>query len=455
MPAQKRFKVLSPTAILGYGFPLNSFARGMEERPDLIAVDGGSTDPGPYYLGSGKSFTSKEGVKRDLAIIIEAGLKAGIPVAVGTAGGSGAAPHLQWCADIVREIAQEKKISFKLGIIPGDVEKRTVKKALAQNRIKPLDHTDLLTETAINESTHIVAQMGIEPFITAHEQGCEVILAGRAYDPAPFAALAVLMGYDKGLALHMGKILECAAIAATPGSGSDCVLGVVEQDSFVLKALSPERKFTRLSVAAHSLYEKSDPYHLHGPDGHIDLTQCRFTEFKEGMVRVSGSQFIPSEKTYIKLEGACPAGFRTISIAGIRDPVLIDKIDSVLKDAIQKIQPFFPGLNMKDRLQIRQYGASGVMGVLEQEKQKGHELGLVIEALGDTQEEADALCSLYRSTLLHYGYEGRVATAGNLAFPFSPSDLSAGRVYHFSIYHLMEIDAEELFPLRYETVRGN
>ena len=51
------FKILSPTAILGYGFPEESFKRGMAEKPDLIAVDAGSTDPGPYYLGAGKAFT--------------------------------------------------------------------------------------------------------------------------------------------------------------------------------------------------------------------------------------------------------------------------------------------------------------------------------------------------------------------------------------------------------------
>ena len=46
-------RILSPTAILGYGFPDRSFTRALERDPDLIAVDGGSTDPGPYYLGAG------------------------------------------------------------------------------------------------------------------------------------------------------------------------------------------------------------------------------------------------------------------------------------------------------------------------------------------------------------------------------------------------------------------
>lgn len=33
------FKILSPTAILGYGFPEESFRKAMAESPDLIAVD--------------------------------------------------------------------------------------------------------------------------------------------------------------------------------------------------------------------------------------------------------------------------------------------------------------------------------------------------------------------------------------------------------------------------------
>ena len=43
-------RVLSPTAILGYGFPEESFIEGMRRKPHVIAVDAGSTDPGPYYL---------------------------------------------------------------------------------------------------------------------------------------------------------------------------------------------------------------------------------------------------------------------------------------------------------------------------------------------------------------------------------------------------------------------
>ena len=52
--------VVAPTGTLGYGFSASDFARVLEEeQPDAIAVDAGSTDPGPYYLGAGVSFTNR------------------------------------------------------------------------------------------------------------------------------------------------------------------------------------------------------------------------------------------------------------------------------------------------------------------------------------------------------------------------------------------------------------
>ncbi len=101
------------------------------------------------------------------------------------------------------------------------------------------------------------------------------------------------------------------------------------------------------------------------------------------------------------------------------------------------------------------YGKDGVMGPTEPVRQtRSHELGIVIEAVAPTQEEADTLISVTRSTLLHYGYPGRISTAGNLAFPFSPSDIRAGEVYEFSVYHLMEMDDPADFPLEVVEVKG-
>ena len=110
-------RVLSPTAILGYGFPVASFEEGLRREPHVIAVDGGSTDPGPYYLGAGKSFTQRQAVKRDLELLIKAALDRRIPLIIGTAGGSGARPHVEWTWEIVEDILNETRQSASVAVI--------------------------------------------------------------------------------------------------------------------------------------------------------------------------------------------------------------------------------------------------------------------------------------------------------------------------------------------------
>ena len=435
----KSIKILSTTAILGYGFPMASFEAGMAFHPDCIAVDAGSTDPGPYYLGSGVSFTDRFAVKRDLGIMISAGIEHHIPVLIGSAGGSGAKPHLEWTLDIIREIAHEQGLHFKMVIITADFDPQDVLKAHRLGQLKPLHPAPEATEDDILLSTHIVGQMGVEPYLEALRSGADVIVAGRAYDPAVFAALPILQGFDKGLALHCGKILECAAIASTPGSGSDCMLGTITEDSFILQTLNPIRRCTTLSVSAHTLYEKTDPYVLPGPGGTIDLHDCVFTQLDEQRVEVKGSKFIPSDPYTIKLEAAKVVGYRTISIAGVRDPFFIQQVDRIIEGVTQRVNDNFKTL--KDyHLNFKVYGKDGVMGALEPQKTiTSHELAIVIDAVAPTQDIANTICSFARSTMLHYGYDGRIATAGNLAFPYSPSDFKVGAVYNFSLYHLIAV----------------
>jgi hypothetical protein len=442
------FTVLSPTAILGYGFPEASFKRGLACEPDLIAVDAGSVDPGPYYLGAGKSFTARAAVKRDLELMLVAGIERGIPLVVGSAGGAGARPHLQWNVDIVTEIARERDLQFRLGTIAADITPQQLQQALAEGRIKALTGAPQLTAESIDQSSALVGQMGTEPIEAALEAGCDVIIAGRAYDPAVFAALPIVRGYDRALALHLGKILECATIAALPGSGADCALGILERDHFVLQALSETRRFTPTSVAAHSLYEKSDPYLLPGPGGALDLSGVRFEDIGDGRVAVYGSRFQATDQDWIKVEGARAVGHRSVSIAGARDPAMIADIDAILEQVRKRVHDQLPaGDNQAGQLYFHVYGKHGVMGEAEPARHSpAHELGIVIEAVAPDPGQADTLCSLARSTLLHYGYPGRLCTGGNLAFPFSPSDIRAGQVYTFSAYHLMQADPGELFP---------
>ncbi|MCL2153173.1 MAG: DUF1446 domain-containing protein [Oscillospiraceae bacterium] len=449
---KEEFRILSATAILGYGFPLSSFEEGLKRNPHVIAVDAGSTDPGPYYLGAGVSFTDRDAVKRDLGIMIKAGVERGIPVCIGTAGGSGGEPHINWNREIVDEIAKENGLRFKLAIVHAEIPKDMILRELAAGRITPLGPAPALTADIIGETTRIVAQMGIEPFIAAREGGAQVILAGRAYDPAVFSSLAVAEGYDRGLATHLGKILECAAICATPGSGSDCMFGYIGEDYFRVEPLNSERKCTTVSVAAHTLYEKSDPRILPGPGGYLDLTEASFEQETPDTVRVSGSKFVQSDGYFVKLEGAHRIGWRTISIAGTRDAIMTQKIDEIIAGVKARVADNFSGRELSYHLNFIIYGRDGVMGKLEplRENPPSHEFGIIIEAIGDTQELANTICATARSTLLHYGFEGRRATAGNIAFPYSPSDFEAGEVFAFSVYHLLKVDdPAELFPIEY------
>lgn len=450
----EEIRILSPTAILGYGFPMDSFVEGMKRKPHVIAVDAGSTDPGPYYLGVGKSFTDRNSVKRDLEIMIPAALEAGIPVIVGTAGGSGGRPHVALTLDIIKEIAKEKSLSFKLAVIQSELDKELIKSKLAKGDVEPLFPAKPITAEDVDDSVRIVAQMGEEPFMEALDNGANVILAGRSYDPSVFAALAIKEGFDKGLALHMGKILECAAIAALPGSGSDCMFGYLKRDSFVLEPLSPLRKCTTLSVAAHTLYEKTNPYLLPGPGGAINLHESQFTQLTDNMVEVKGSKFVPTPEYFVKLEGVRKVGYRTISCAAVKDPIMISKIDSITDSVRARVENNFESYGIKDFfLDFKIYGKNGVMAMFDNlESKAGDELLIIIEAVADTQEHADTICGFARSTMLHFGYEGRISTAGNLAFPFSPSDCRVGEVYEFNVYHLMKVeDPSEMFPVQYFT----
>lgn len=454
---EDEIRVLAPQGLLGYGFPVKSFQEALRRNPHVIAVDGGSTDPGPYYLGAGVSFTDRLAVKRDLEFMLEAALDRNIPLIIGTAGGAGAKPHLDWNVDIIREVARERQYSFPMAVISAEIDKETLLGALARGRIRTFESRKTLRPEDIHRSTHIVAQMGVEPFLKSLDAGAQVIVAGRAYDPSCLAAVPIRHGFDYGMVMHMCKILECGAIAAVPGTASDCLLGTIRRDHFIVEPTTEDRRCTEISVAAHTLYEKGNPEFLPGPGGAIDLRQVKFEQITPSAVKVSGSRFIKDDVYAIKLEGAAPVGYRTISIAGARCPKLIQQIDSVIVGVKERVEENFSNIPATEYQTVFHiYGKNGVMGDLEPEQTiRSHELGIVIEVVAKTQELANAICSVARSVMLHFGYPGRIATAGNLAFLYSPSDLKAGEVYEFSVYHLMDVDDPcEMFPMELIDVRG-
>ena len=138
-------------------------------------------------------------------------------------GGSGAAVHLAWTREILEEILREARRPVRAAYVHAELDKEALKTALAAGRIRPLRNVPPLTDKMIDSATRIVAQMGAEPIVRALEAGAQVVVAGRAYDPACFAAYAIWKGFPAGLAWHLGKILECGALCAVPGSAGDAM----------------------------------------------------------------------------------------------------------------------------------------------------------------------------------------------------------------------------------------
>ena len=448
--------MLSTSGILGYGYAEESLKIGMSWEPHLIGCDGGSTDPGPYYLGAGKSFTSRLSVKRDLRLMLQAAVAARIPCIIGTSGGAGGEPHLQDTAALVREIAREEGLSFRMALIHSEQDKASLTQRVRDGATRPLGKMAPLDEATIERAERIVGMMGPEPFNRALDEGAQVILAGRSSDPAQWAGPAIRAGIPPAIAWYAGKMLECGAEPSVPKEPDNIFLRARE-DHLICEPPNPIRRSTPLAVANFALHENSSPIHHTEPGGLLDTSACVFEAVSDRAVKVSGMTWTPAEQYTIKLEGVERAGYRAITICGTRDPVLISQIDSYLATHREKVRMKAASFGVPPEdytMVVRTYGKDGVMAAWEPVKQiTSHELGFVIEVVAKTQDIANAVIAMARTSMLHADFPGRLCKEGNMAFPFSPSDIELGPMYRFSIFHVVAPrDPYEMFPIEYETV---
>lgn len=424
-------KIVALNGLLGYGYSEEALNIAFSEKVDYLGVDAGSTDPGPYYLGSGHSFTNRGAVKRDLELALPKALEQKAPFIIGTAGGAGSERHVKWLKEIIFEIAKEKGLHFTLGTVYSDVSKEYVAEKLESGKIINMSDEMPLTKESAEESTTVVSQIGIAPIIELLKQKVDVIVCGRACDTAIYAAPCIFEGYDEGLAFHMAKIMECGAMCSEPVAAADVMQGYMYKDHFELRPANPIRRCTVDRVAAHTLYEQSNPYLIFEPDGVCDLTNSKFEQIDERTVRVSASVFREAKEKTLKLEGVKCSGYRTICPATIYDPKTIENFDKIVKTVTD-----FVSENTKGTLAPGSYTVNfKTNGGVESS------LGIIMDVVGKTQDIADMVCALVRSRMLHCDYAGRKSTAGNLAFPFSPSDIHVGPVYEFSVFHLAKVDS--------------
>lgn len=446
-------RILTPTGMLGYGYPVQDFRDCMARGVDAIVVDSGSTDPGPYLLGLGKTLVSEPSYARDLRPMLEAVHEHGVPLFIGSAGGAGTARQVDAMAALIARLACELGIRLRVATIYADVPPAVLHDALADGRVSPNVLGLLPTSSDVDGTQAMVAQMGAAPFgvVLDQDERVDVVVAGRSYDPSAHAAWCAQYDVDPGIAWHLGKILECGGACCEPKGGG--VLATVYADAFELTPMSPGQSCTPLSVAAHTLYEKSRPDLLPGPGGVLDVTGCTYAAVDDRTVRVRGSRFVPSDGLTLKVEGASIVGQRAVFIGGVRDPILIGQLDAFLDNVRNIVSSLHPDLASGEaRLDFHVYGRDAVMGSLEPSTTVSHELGILGQVTAPTQEAASAICTTARIAVLHLPYEDQLATAGNLALPLNPLDVPIGPVCEFSVYHVIDAEGLDLFPISYATV---
>ncbi len=441
-------RVLVPSGALGLGYDAEALRRGVAAKPDLIAIDGGSTDSGPSYLGRGVSKYSRASTKLEWAGLIEAREAAGCPLVIGTAGTCGTDSTVDWLFEITREVLAEEGLSAKVALLRSEQDPAEIAAAYATNRLSPLPPAPEIDAALIESCTHIVALAGAEQINAALATGADIVIAGRTTDTAIIAALPLARGANPGAAWHGAKIGECGALCATnPQSG--VILVDFDETGFTVTPLADGARATPHTVSAHMLYENSDPFLLYEPGGHLDVTGARYTALDDRSVRVEGSEWVPSERYSVKLEGARIAGYQTILLALLRDPRYVAAADDWCSDILEKCSA-----KVRDRLgtddftlELRQIGKNATLGPLETQTGDPVELGVLGLITAPTQARANEIGKLLNPYLLHHPLTPEEEQP-TFAFPFSPAEIDRGPIYEFCLNHVLELaDPMDAFAL--------
>lgn len=447
-------RIYCPTGAFGLGYADSSLERAITMDPDIIASDGGSTDSGPFYLGAGQPKMSRQALDRDLRRLLKARDQLGVPLVIGSCGTSGIDSMVDMMADLTREIAASEGLELKLGLIYGEQAPESVGDWFDQGRLRPLPGAPKLDRDTIIDCRHIVAMMGAEPIQHALFQGADVVLAGRATDTALFAAKPLAAGLPPGLVWHCAKTIECGAICSTKPVG-DGVVADIDHTGFEVEPLAMDAACTPLTIASHTLYENADPILIHEPSGTLDTGTANYSAVNDRRTRVEGSKF--EHKPYtVKLEGAAFAGYQTIAIGGVRDPLILQQLPSwqagmmaFFERRVTELTGLVLGREVQ--IEIAFYGRDAVMGATETKPIPGHEVGMLFTVTAPTQELANTICRMVTHMASHWSIPEWDGFISGIAFPFSPPEIDRGAVYRFRLNHVVtDVEPLELFRFEFQ-----
>ncbi|NND90032.1 MAG: acyclic terpene utilization AtuA family protein [Granulosicoccus sp.] len=442
----KIIRVLVPSGVLGLGFDPKALADAVALKPDVICIDGGSTDSGPNSLGTSTSKYSRAVCLREWRQLMRARAQLDVPLIIGSAGTCGTDDMVDWMFDITREIAageeRQGNRPLKVARLYTEQDNTIVACAFAQQRIKPLEPQLPLDADTIDSCEHIVALAGAEQIQAALATGADIIIAGRTTDTAVVSALPLMRRCHAGAAWHAAKIAECGALCSThPTSG--VIIVDIDQSGFTIYPTAAGARCTPQSVSAHMLYENTDPFILYEPGGHLDVRHTHYEAQGDAQVRVTGSQWVPTSPYTLKLEGARLVGYQTILLALLRHPhyvthakAWVNRLTGFLKREIS-VSLELP----EDRYEIefRLIGVDATLGKLETRSAEGVETGVLVIVTASSQAEADEIGKLINPFLLHYPLTDEEPLP-TFAFPYSPAQTSRGPLFGFCLNHVLQLD---------------
>ncbi|KAL8337684.1 hypothetical protein RB598_006531 [Gaeumannomyces tritici] len=495
----------TPVGMMGYGFDEDLTRQELARLtltgvPTALILDSGSTDSGPQKLAMGSMTSPRAAYVRELSRLLRLCHEFHVPLLFASAGGDGSDEHVREMGEIIREICSEagnENYRFKTISLFAGIDKRTVLGRLDQGLLVGCGPcVPPATADDINASPRIVAQMGPEPFVDAMgaHPDFDVIVGGRAYDPAPYAAWCIHQlrllqkrsGDDgeidprvMGGFLHMGKIMECGGLCATPKCPG-ATATVYPDGVFDVMPVAPGSRCTPASVAAHALYENTRPDILRGPGGELRLGAAKYRQLsglgedggeRARAVRVDGAVFVRSRDGgsnstgrpcyAVKLEAARVVGYRAIAMGSVKDREFFSRqgvLISILDDVLARVKAYVAAqhsdLNEDAwELGFHSYGREAAAaaaaatiatrGLMTGSRSRGA-VFIIAEALAPTQELANSIVSKARIAMIHAPYPGQKATSGNLGFGIGGlMEIEAGPCAEFSLYHLMDLEPGE------------
>lgn len=438
---------------MGLGWDQQALERGIAANPDLIAIDGGSTDSGPHYLGTGTSKYSRSSTAAEWEGLMDARARANVPLVIGTAGTCGADSAVDWLVEITQEIAAKRGETLKIAVLKSNQDAESLTAAYQANHITPLPGAPEIDADTFASCTNLVALAGAEQIQAALDTGADIVIAGRTTDTAIIAALPLAHAVHAGAAWHGAKIGECGALCATnPQSG--VILIDFDQTGFTVTPLADGAHATPRTVLAHMLYENTDPFILHEPGGHLDVTGATYMALDDRSVRVEGSSWVPSDRYTVKLEGARVAGYQSVILAVVREPEYVAQIEAWCADIEtrlkDKVQARLGDIDYTAELRI--IGHSSALGALETANGHAPELGVMGIITAPTQARANEIAKLLNPYLLHHPLTAEEPVP-TFSFPFSPAEIDRGAAYEFCLHHVLELsDPMQAFRLETLTV---